>query len=63
MNNLEKRNKFNWKEFIRIVGGITLAGAGLAIIVTYRSSSIWGMTLGFAFIGCGFALMVVEWDG
>ena len=63
MHNLETKNGFNWREFIKIVGGITLSGAGLAVIVTYRGSSILGMTLGFALIGFGFALMVVEWNG
>ena len=63
MNNLETRNKFNWREFIKIVAGITLIGAGLAIIVSYRESSILGMTTGFAFMGLGFAFMVVEWNG
>lgn len=54
---------FNWREFIKIVGGISFAGAGLAVITMFKDKVLWGMVLGFILMGIGFALMVVDWGG
>lgn len=50
---------FNWKQFFKIVAGVSFMGAGLAVITTFKEAP-FAIIFSFVLIGIGIALFSID---